>query len=225
MTPENRIRELDAARGICILGMAAVHLVYDLTELYPVLDWNYPPFFLILKNWGGVAFFLISGICVTLGRHHLRRGLVVLGCAGLVSAVTVLSGSMPIRFGVLHCLAACMLCWSIFKGASPKVLCFCSTAFAALGRIFSDYSVAASWLYPLGLTAPGFQSADYFPLLPNLGYFLAGAAFGRRFYGSRKSLFPNLPQFPFLCLCGRHSLLIYLIHQPIFIFSIELMVH
>ena len=60
--PEKRIPELDAARGFCILCMVAVHLVYDLTELYPVLRWEYPPFFLLIKNWGGIVFFLIAGI-------------------------------------------------------------------------------------------------------------------------------------------------------------------
>lgn len=225
MTPENRILELDAARGICILGMVAVHLVYDLTELYPVLHPEYPPIFLLLKNWGGVAFFLISGICVTLGHHHLRRGSVVLACAVLVSTVMSIMGTMPIRFGVLHCLGFCMLLWSVFKAAPLKLLCCCSVGFAALGWLFEGTTVPISYLYPLGLTAPGFESADFFPLLPNLGYFLAGAVLGRRFYPSRESLFPTFPRLSFLCFCGRHSLPIYLIHQPLLILFIELMLH
>ena len=49
MTPENRIPELDLTRGFCILGMIAVHLIYDLTELYPVFA-AYPPLFLIIKT-------------------------------------------------------------------------------------------------------------------------------------------------------------------------------
>ena len=219
--PENRIRELDAARGFCILAMVFIHLIYDLTELYPVLNWQYPPIFLLLKDGGGIAFFLISGISATLGRRHLRRGVIVFGCGLLVSTVTVLAGFLPIRFGVLHCLGLCMLLWEFFKGASQKVLwCFC-TAFAALGWRFSHLMVAATYLYPLGLTSPGFESADYFPLLPYFGYFLAGAALGKRFYPTRKSLFPKLPRLSFLCRCGRHSLLIYLIHQPVLIFLIE----
>ena len=221
MMPENRIRELDAARGFCILAMVAVHLIYDLTELYPVLNWQYPPLFLLLKDGGSIVFFLISGISATLGRRYLRRGLVVLGCGLLVSAVTIIAGFMPIRFGVLHCLGLCMLLWALFKSASQRVLwCFCAV-FTALGWCFSRITIAATWLYPLGLTSRGFQSADYFPLLPYLGYFLAGAALGKQFYPSRKSLFPKLPRLSFLCRCGRHSLFIYLIHQPVLIFLIE----
>ena len=221
MTPENRIPELDAARGFCILGMAAVHLIYDLTELYPVLTWQYPPFFLLLKDWGGIAFFLISGICITLGSHPLRRGLIVLGCGLLVSAVTVLMGAMPIRFGVLHCLGLCMLLWSFFRNFSLKMLCTFGAALWVLGMIFAKITVDAPYLYPLGLTAPDFESADYFPLLPYLGYFLLGAVCGKTYYKRRESLFPHFPQLRFLCLCGRHSLFIYLIHQPLLILAIE----
>lgn len=205
--------------------MIAVHFIYDLTELYPVLNWKYPPFFLFLKNWGGIAFFLISGICVTLGRHHLRRGLTIFGCAVLVSAVTELAGFLPIRFGVLHCLGLCMLCWALFKGASVKGLCIFGVGFAALGLVFSEFTVRNPYLYWLGLTAPDFESADYFPLLPYFGYFLLGAFLGKTLYRSRCSLFPGSfafhPFIRFLRFCGRQSLLLYLIHQPVLIFLIE----
>lgn len=221
MRSENRIRELDAARGFCILAMVAVHLIYDLTELYPVLDWQYPPVFLLLKDGGGIVFFLISGISATLGRRHLRRGAIVFGCGLLVSTVTVLAGYLPIRFGVLHCLGLCMLLWELFRGVSLRALWGFCAAFAVLGWCFSRTTVTATWLYPLGLASPGFMSADYFPLLPYFGYFLAGAALGKQLYPTRESLFPKLPRLSFLCRCGRHSLFLYLIHQPVLIFLIE----
>ena len=37
-----RIWELDALRGLCILGMILVHLVYDIRELYGLADFAYP---------------------------------------------------------------------------------------------------------------------------------------------------------------------------------------
>ena len=207
--------------------MVAVHLVYDLTELYPVLHWEYPPFFLFLKDGGSILFFLISGICVTLGRAHLRRGSIVLGCALLVSAAARLSGAMPIRFGVLHCLGLCMLLWDLFKNASSRLLFFWSIGFVLPGRFFSKVTVSVPFLYPLGLTAPGFESADFFPLFPYLGYFLLGAFLGKTLYGKRRSLLPRFsfsdPLSRFFCLCGRHSLFIYLIHQPVLILAIALM--
>ena len=225
MKPQNRIPELDAARGICILGMIAVHLIYDLTELYPVLDWKYPPVFLLLKNGGGIAFFLISGIAVTLGRRHLRRGLVVFGCALLVSAAMGLTGSMPIRFGVLHCLGISMLLWELFKRAGIRLLAVAGIGFVLAGLIFDHMVVSVNLLYPLGLTAADFRSADYFPLLPYFGYFLLGACLGKKLYPQRRSFFAETafsgPFSRFFCLCGRHSLIIYLIHQPVLILIIE----
>ena len=74
MTPKNRIWELDAARGFCVLGMITVHFIFDLTELYPIVHLKSPSFFLLVKNWGGIAFFLISGICVTLGAASSAAG-------------------------------------------------------------------------------------------------------------------------------------------------------
>lgn len=201
--------------------MVAIHLIFDLTELYPVLNWEYPPIFSFLMNWGGIAFFLISGICVTLGRHHLRRGVVVFGCGMLISAVTVLINAMPIRFGVLHCLGLCMLLWHLFRRICAKALCIIGIALSVLGLLFGFYTVSVPYLYPLGLISPGFESADFFPLLPYFGYFLLGAAFGKRYYKSRKSLFSNFPALPFFRFCGRHTLLIYLIHQPVLIVVIE----
>ena len=225
MTPQNRIHELDAARGFCILAMVAVHLMYDLTELYPVLSIQYPSPFLFVKEQGGIIFFLISGIAATLGHRHLRRALIVLGCAAAVSVVTILSGALPIRFGVLHCLGLCMLLWPVFQKLPRKELFFSAAAAWAIGMICPDFSVRAPFLYPLGLMAPDFVSADFFPLLPYLGYFLLGACIGRTIYAKRQSLFPRFPAhrplFRFFCLCGRHSLFIYLIHQPVLILTIE----
>jgi uncharacterized membrane protein len=52
-------------------------------------------------------------------------------------------------------------------------------------------------------------------LLPWLGAFLAGAALGKSVYAPRRSLLPwRLPE-SFIHVAGRHSLLIYIFHQPV----------
>ena len=45
--------------------------------------------------------------------------------------------------------------------------------------------------------------------------FLLGALAGRTLYAGGQSLLPNLSPNRFLCFCGKHSLSIYLLHQPI----------
>ena len=222
-----RIWELDAFRGICVIGMVIVHLVFDLAVMYRLVEWTLPDWFLLVQNWGGVFFLLISGISVTLGRRSLHRGVVVFGCGMLVTAVTVCmyflgmaDRGIIIYFGVLQCLGVCMMVWPLFKKLPWWSLALLGTAMVVLGLWLENQPPASVyWLMPFGLPWPGFYTSDYFPLFPNLGFFLLGAALGRTLYGKKQTLFPkvneNHPILAFLRLCGKHSLWIYLGHQPI----------
>ena len=68
---------------------------------------------------------------------------------------------------------------------------------------------------PFGLSSPSFYSFDYFPLVPWLGIFLIGVSLGKSVYASKRSLLPwRLPK-TFVNWAGRHSLIIYIAHQPI----------
>lgn len=224
---KKRIWELDALRGLCILGMVAVHCVYDLVELYGLVKWNYPPLFTFVQSWGGVLFLLISGCCATLGSRCIRRGGLVFFCGLAVSAVTYgmyyfgFSGkSIIIYFGVLHCLGLCMLLWPAFRKLPHWALALSGAVLVALGLYLRTLpGVSYPWLMPLGLPWAGFSSSDYFPLLPYLGFFLLGSALGKSVYRNRESLLPKTdtcnPIIRFFLLCGRHSLWIYLLHQPL----------
>lgn len=226
---KKRIWELDAFRGICVLGMVLVHLVYDLVELYALVPWQYPTWFSLIKNWGGILFILLSGICVTLGSHHIKRGLAVVGCGLLATLATAAmywlglsDKSILIYFGVLHCLGVCMLLWAVFRRCPDWVLLVAGLAMAMVG-LYLNFSgitpVSHPFFVPLGILHPGFSSSDYFPLLPNLGFFLLGALLGRHLYPTKESLLPQIndrnPIIRFLSFCGRQSLLIYMGHQPV----------
>lgn len=221
---KRRIWELDAARGLALVGMIAVHLLYDLTELTGVLQWQEPQWFLFIKNHCGAVFLVISGISATLGSRSTRRGCQVLACGVLVSAVTCAmyalgfaDQSIIIYFGVLHCLGVCMLLWGGLKRLDGRVLAALGLLLAAIGLVIGQYAFSTPrWLIPLGFCPADFQSSDYFPLLPNLGFFLLGAALGRRVYAARESRFPGGERFfrP-LCALGRNSLWVYLLHQPV----------
>ena len=210
-----RIWELDALRGISILGMVGIHLLYDLGVPFPLP-------LKLLQDWGGCVFLLLSGVCITLGHRPIRRGLLVLGCGMVCTLVTwgmyalrLASDQLVIWFGVLHCLGVCMLLWPLFSRFSAPVLGLLAGVFIVLGFLLESALLPAPWLVPLGVRCSGFVSADYFPLLPNLGFFLVGAVAGRKLYREKQSLFSNVPPRRFLCFCGRHSLIIYLLHQPI----------
>ena len=222
---KKRIWEVDALRGFCIICMLFVHLYYDLSlfGLFRIdCPWLITFFF---GGWGGGVFFLISGISANLGSRSVRRGLMVLGCALVISAVTVgmellgFSG-MSIYFGVLHCLGVCMLLWPVFRKLPGWSLGLLGLGLVLLGLWLKELPrLDHSWLMALGLRGPAPTGSDYFPLFPNLGFFLLGAGLGKLLYAKKESLLPRVstanPLVRFFCWFGKHSLPVYMLHQPI----------
>lgn len=224
---KKRIWELDVLRGVCILGMVAVHLIYDLQTFFSLPFLADSQLFAIIKQWGGVLFLLISGICVTLGSHPVRRGLIVFACGLVCSAVTagmyalhMADKSIIIYFGVLHCLGVCMLLWPLLKRLPVWALGLVGLGLSVLGLwISGNVLVDFPWLIPLGLVPGDFVSSDFFPLLPNLGFFLVGAFLGKTLYRKKETLLPRVnpanPVLAFFTLLGKWSLPVYLLHQPL----------
>ncbi len=223
MKRSSRIWELDALRGFCILGVVLIHLLYDLQVLFSI-PVHSGPLLRFVQRYGGTVFVVLSGLCVTLGSHSLRRGLILLACGMGITLVTALLTAagfsyILIRFGILHLLGTCMVLWPLFRKLPTTALAALGVVLTAVGYRFTRMTVSVPWLFPLGLPAADFYSADYFPLLPYFGWFLLGAVLGRLLYRDRTTLFPghteNLLPVRFFRRCGQHSLAIYLVHQPI----------
>ena len=105
---KKRIWELDFLRGVLLWGMIGIHLIYDLVDLYGVVDWQLPAAYLLFKNRFGISFVVLSGLCATLGRNSLRRGLKVFACGMVCTLATYLmvwagmaGRGLLIYFGVL----------------------------------------------------------------------------------------------------------------------------
>ena len=219
-----RIWELDALRGAAILGVVFIHLLYDLQTVWgmAVLQGGVLG---AVRDYGGTVFVVLSGLCATLGSRSLRRGAAVFAAGMAVTGVTaamvrlgLAPGQVLIRFGVLHLLGTCMLLWPLLRPLPWWGLAVCGGAVIAAGAWFSGLTVQTPWLFPLGLCRGDFYSGDYFPLFPYLGWFLLGGALGKTLYREKQSLLPRTWQVApvrFLCLCGRKSLSIYLLHQPV----------
>jgi|SRR5208337_1731531 len=82
-------------------------------------------------------------------------------------------------------------------------------------------SVIPLLLLPFGIYAPSFMTVDYTPLFPWFGVVLIGMGTGEFLYGEGMRHFaaPRLPEIfvrP-LAFLGRHSLVIYIVHQPVII--------
>ena len=216
-----RVWELDFFRGICIVGVVIVHIVFDL-QYFMDMELDTPLLFDIIQKYGSLLFILISGICVTLGHRSIKRGLIVFACGMLITVVTYFitrSDTDMVWFGILHLLGICMLMYPLLKNIPNSVLILIALITIVLGYWFQTFSVPVKWLFPLGLVSPTFGSGDYFPIFPNLGYFIIGILLGRTVYREKKSILPKVrasnPVIRAFSFLGRHSLWIYLGHQPL----------
>ncbi len=232
--PAQRIWEIDFLRGVAIILVIGYHLLYDIGDYVGIprfLGWSTDlstVAWTIAQHFFAGLFVLLSGTSSTLTRNNIRRGLRLLAVALAVTLVTYLIAvwfhlfdpSDAIIFGILHCLAVSMLLYgAVFKNVSAAANALCGAiviGLAALLPILKEgLLIRSDWLIPLGLPSPSFSSLDYFPLVPWFGVFLIGAALGKTVYASKRSLLPwRLPQ-TFVNFAGRHSLLIYIVHQPL----------
>ncbi len=238
---EGRYHALDSLRGLLLINMVLYHALYDVVYILGIpLPWytGWPGYVWQQSIcWG---FIFLSGFCFRLSRHPVRHGLVVLGAGVLVSVITYLA--MPsefILFGVLYLLglAGLIQCgvwqlWSWWKrrpfpawlGLGLSAGAFLLTRNVPRGSLgFEGWELLAlpgwlyqwDWLAVAGLPGPGFHSSDYFPLIPWMFLYLCGY-FLWRAVGHRRRVMEKLkPGFAPLAFLGRHSLLIYLLHQPV----------
>jgi uncharacterized membrane protein len=237
-----RLWELDVLRTVAIGLMVVFHAGYDVDFLAPQVGLE--PFegwwqalqvtcastFLGLV---GVSFWithqrgLARGLAGgTLYRHHARRGLQVAGAALLVSLATwaALGSHDAVRFGILHLIATAMLVvlpLTVRLGAFNLLL---GVAAVATGVTLTELDVQTDVtpLLALGLD-PGYAGVDWYPLLPWVGATLVGLALGALLYpgGERSRLLRRLEREPRGAhragAPGRHSLPVYLVHQPVLI--------
>lgn len=223
---KKRVWELDALRGICILGMFVVHFVYDLSYIGGK-SMTLPGWFLLVRQYGHILFVLISGVCATLTSHStLKRGLVVFSCGLLVSYVTMFMDmnlgftDLRIWFGILHMLGVCMLLYPLFRKLPFWALALFGVAFIVLGYWMETLTVSVDYLFPIGLRSAAFYvGSDFFPIFPGFGWFLIGATLGKTLYRRKESLLPKVNEDFFLLrglrFIGRNSLYFYLLHQPV----------
>ena len=215
-----RFDVLDAWRTLAIVLMVAYHFLYDL-YIFGVIsaDRLFSAPLNVLERFICCSFILLAGASARFSRNNLRHGLVVLG-AGLVVEIGAAVAGQTIRFGVLMLLGSSMVLWH-FLGKGLQRFPGWSVA-AGSGVLFfaarwwtGRTAVSVPWLYPLGFISLGFYSADYFPLLPWFFLFLTGTALGGWCLAHRENRLLTVSLPGALTWPGRHSLIIYVLHQPV----------
>nr|WP_255365492.1 heparan-alpha-glucosaminide N-acetyltransferase [Faunimonas pinastri] len=220
---------MDLVRGIAIIAMAIFHGAWDVGALgliaHPVAD--LPGWRLFARCIAGTFLILVGVSLVLANRRGLKlrrfgRRLAMLAVSA--AAVTVVTWFVfPdafIFFGILHSIAVAsvlglpFLRLPVWVAVLAAIFCLAAPHFLA-GPVFD--APALQWL---GLMDYAPQTNDYVPVFPWFGCVLAGMVLAR--LAGLQGPTPRLSLPPVrarllrpLVWAGRHSLAIYLIHQPL----------
>ena len=219
-----RIIEIDLVRGSALILMIAYHLLYDLNVFFH-FDIAYDQgLFYVMGKAAAILFILVAGVSSSLSKNNTVRGLKLIGWGFVIFLVTGITvpGS-NIVFGILPFLGVCLLLYPVAARISPYLLMVIGAAILLSGDFMASLPAGHKWLAPLGLRTPAFYSADYFPMLPWWGLFLWGIAIGKLVYPQKKGLLKSKSLlFKPLAVAGQHTLLIYLLHQPVMLAALFL---
>lgn len=234
-----RYELLDSIRGLVLISMILYHACWDLVYLFGKgFSWYQGTGAYFWQQSICQTFILLSGFCWSLGKKPAKRGLIVFLAGAVVSIVTILFfPEDKVVFGVLTLIGSCMLLMVLLHKALQNVpsivgmvtciLLFLLTKKVNYGYLgLKDFFVLKlpAGLYKgyimtyFGFTSPDFYSTDYFSLFPWFflflsGYFLYGVLSKA---GNGKILdkyfIRGVRPLSFL---GKHSLIIYMLHQPI----------
>lgn len=233
MVKNQRLPLIDFIRGLTLLEMILYHFLWDLLYLYKVpIGWYQAAPGYIWQQSICWRFILLAGFSWNFSRNHLKRGILSISGGMIISAVTlVFLPDSPIHFGILTLLGSCILFWIPLDRILRKIPFlfgfFCSFLLFLLCRSqnlpdfvhFTDpllnLPLLPEFLAYLGFPQAGFYSVDYFPLLPWIFLFSAGY-FLYLFFQKQGLLQPLFSKgsLPGINFCGKHSFLIYLLHQP-----------
>jgi uncharacterized membrane protein len=217
---------IDLARTAAILGMVAFHFTFDL-ELFGYVPpgTTQQPFFYYMARMVAGSFLFLAGVSLWLahGRRirwpaFWRRFAIVWGAAVVISVASFYLPTGKILFGILHCIAFGSLIGLAFLRLPVVVTLAAAGGVFALPWFARDAMFDPVWLVWLGLAEQRIFMADYVPLLPWLAPLLTGIAAAR--IAAATGLWARLRPWALpraLIWPGRHSLVIYLLHQPLMI--------
>jgi len=228
-----RVEGLDALRGVAIVAMVVYHFCFDL-RYFGVARWDFEHDirWLAARTLILSSFLLIAGISAALARRdpaadaRWPRHVAVIGGAALL--VTAASAMMFPRsfiwFGVLHAIALSLLLARPLIDR-PRAALAAGVIVIAAGVMLSSQHFDNRMLGWLGFMTGKPMTEDYVPLFPWSGVLFLGIAAGHALVASNFAMLAPLARMPrALRFLGRHSLAVYLVHQPLLLGGLGLAV-
>lgn len=232
---KERFIEIDLLRGLAILLMVFGHILWDLDyfKLVPINNFVYST----LQKIVPTLFFILVGVSIAVSQKKMIleksdvrnkkffvRGMKIFNLGVLLTIFSLIFlPARPVIFGVLHCIGLSVVL-SMFFLKYKIVNLLLGSLLVILGLFISGIPFSNPSIFHLvvGLHQSNvwMYTVDYFPLLPWFGVTLLGLGFGNILYdgNKRRFKFPDLSGYrpaKIFSWCGRHSLEIYLIHQPV----------
>ncbi|MBI4275714.1 MAG: DUF1624 domain-containing protein [Rhizobiales bacterium] len=228
-TPSRRIALIDALRGAALAAMAIYHFAWDL-GFFALADLGVDenPLWTMFARVTAASFLVLVGVSLVLAHGERIKGwafarrltMVVAAALAITLASAITDPEGLIVFGILHSIAVSSVLGLVFlRMPIWIVIGVAATCIAAPHFLTSPAFDAPGWLW-LGLAREPQPSNDYVPLLPWFAAVLAGIAVARLLRERAATAAwarwqPNAAAARLLAFTGRHSLIVYLAHQPL----------
>jgi uncharacterized membrane protein len=228
-----RYASVDALRGVALCLMFVYHFSFDLRYYHVIgADFEHDPFWLGFRALIVSAFMALVGISLVLAEragatsaHFWKRVGIIIACALAVSVGSwILFPRTFIYFGILHAIAvASLIAYPLVR--RPRMALAIGVAVIVSGIAISHPAFDAPWLSWIGFATAKPATEDYVPLAPWAGIVFVGIALGHVLVrGEMRALAPLNGAPHWLRWLGRHSLVVYMIHQPIFLGALWLVI-
>ena len=213
--------------------MFVYHFAFDL-RFYGVIaaDFEHDPFWLAFRGLIVATFMTLVGVSLVLADrvsatpgHFWRRIGIIAGCALLASVGSwLLFPRTFIYFGMLHAIAvASVLANPLVRRPWPAAALGCGIV--AAGLMLSSPVFDARPLSWIGFVTAKPATEDYVPLAPWAGFVFLGIAIGHAFaLRAFRTIAPLASAPRWLRWLGRHSLAVYMVHQPLLLGALRVVV-
>lgn len=234
--PSARFAIVDLARGIALLAMFVFHFAYDLSH-FGLIETEIPadPAWRMFARLIAGSFLTLVGVSLVLAtrnglnrRAFLKRFAMVAGAAALVSIATFFAMRENfIFFGILHHVALASVLGLAFLRLPVGLVAVAAAIVFALPWFVAPDALDTVWLAWLGFAQHLPPAADFVPLFPWFGCVLTGIVLARLVLPHVESIAlarwrPGFAPARLVAWGGRNSLIVYLVHQPLFIGALML---